>query len=430
MMLKASKKLNLDYKWVILILCFFMEFICLGFCSSNNGLYTKAVTEALNIKRSVYSLSTSLRYAVQVLVALNFGSLIHRFGTKKLITFGMISLTASVFIRSIATHFLHIYAASIFWGAGIVLCGGTMASTVVRKWFHKDVGKYTGLVMSANGIGGAIAAQIVTPLINNGEVFGYRKAYLLSAAISLALSILVIAFMREQPAGGPAVQTTGKKKPVNVIWEGLDYSQIKKKPYFYASAVLVLLTGISLQSIGNITLVYMGDLGFDAGFIGITATAFSLCLACTKFLMGLTYDKRGLRATVFMGLFAALGCFLLFAVLRNNSLGIVMALTATVLQTLAMPLETVMVPLLTNDLFGSNAYTKVLGILYAMNSLGLCLGSPLGDLIYDTLGSYRPCFWFFTVLMVAVVIGYHFVIKAAYRDRDKILAQKNAPAGT
>ena len=42
------QKTRLDYKWVILILCFFMEFICLGFCSSNVGLYTKAVTEALD----------------------------------------------------------------------------------------------------------------------------------------------------------------------------------------------------------------------------------------------------------------------------------------------------------------------------------------------------------------------------------------------
>lgn len=56
-----------DYKWVVLILCFLMEFVCLGFCSSIPGLYTKAVTEALEIKRSVYSLSTSIRYAVQVL---------------------------------------------------------------------------------------------------------------------------------------------------------------------------------------------------------------------------------------------------------------------------------------------------------------------------------------------------------------------------
>ena len=42
-----------NYKWVILVACFMMEFVCLGFCCSNPGLYTTAVTEALNIPRSL-----------------------------------------------------------------------------------------------------------------------------------------------------------------------------------------------------------------------------------------------------------------------------------------------------------------------------------------------------------------------------------------
>ena len=55
-----------------------------------------------------------------------------------------------------------------------------------------------------------------------------------------------------------------------------------------------------------------------------------------------------------------------------------------------------------------------------MNSLGLCLGAPLGDLCYDLLGTYKPCFFFFTGVMVLVVIGYQFVIRAATADREKI----------
>ena len=69
------QKNRLDYKWVILAVCFLMELLSLGFCSSNAGLYTKAVTQALEIKRSVYSLSLSFRYAVQVIAALYFGNI-------------------------------------------------------------------------------------------------------------------------------------------------------------------------------------------------------------------------------------------------------------------------------------------------------------------------------------------------------------------
>lgn len=415
-----------DYKWVILATCFLMEFICLGFCSSNVGLYTVAVTEALGIKRSLYSLTTSIRYITQVLTALSFGSLINRFGAKKMVCAGLLGLGGSVLMRGVATQLYHLYIAAMMWGFGIVFSGGTMASTIVRRWFHKDIGKYTGIVMSANGIGGAIAAQIITPIINNGEVFGYRKAYLLSAGITLLATLVIMIFLREWPANGPAIQNVdGKKKSRAAVWNGLEYSAIKKKPYFYSTAVLVCLTGISLQSIGSISIVYMTDMGLSAGFIATTATVSSLVLTVSKILVGHTYDKRGLWTALAMCQICAIVAFILKALLTNSTQGMVFAMTATVLSTIALPLETVIIPLLSMDLFGSTAYNKVLGVFMAMNSLGLCLGSPLGDLYYDVFGTYKPCFWFFSGLMIAVVIGYYFVIRAANRDKARILAKES-----
>lgn len=417
----SLKKTRLDYKWVVLVVCFFMEFLCLGFCSSNAGLYTKAVTEALEIKRSVYSLSTSIRYAVQVITALYFGTLVGKFGVKKMAVAGLVSLTASVVMRACASQVYQLYIGGALWGVGIVFSGGTMAGTIVRRWFHQDVGKYTGIVMSANGIGGAIASQIITPIINNGEVFGYRKAYWLSAAISLAITVLVLVFLREHPQDGPAIQdVSGKKKPKGNVWAGMEYKEIRKKPYFYAAAALVFLTGISLQSIGNVSIVYMSDVGLPSGFIATTATVSSLCLAFSKVLVGTTYDKKGLRFAITMCQICAIAAFLLKVFLTNSVTGKVLAMTATVLATVAQPLETVIIPLMTGDLFGSNSYNKVLGVLMAMNSLGLCLGSPLGDLYFDIFGTYKPCFWFFAGIMVLVLIAYRFVIRAAYKDRDKM----------
>lgn len=413
---------KLDYKWIILISCFLMEFICLGFCSSNPGLYTGAVTEALNIPRSLYTIGTSIRYVVQVIVALFFGPLIQRFGLKKLVGVGMFSLCGSIITKYLTTNIIHHYIACVLWGLGIVFAGGTMASTVVRRWFHKDIGRFTGIVMSANGIGGAVAAQIVSPLINNGETFGYRKAYMLSAVISLAVSVVVLLLMRENPADGPVVNEPAKKKVRGQAWTGMEFSEAKKKPYFYLTFAMILLTGISLQSVGTISVVYMEDLGFDAGFIATAATVSSLVLTFAKIFMGFTYDKRGLRFTLLMCEIAVIIAFFLKATLQNSAVGMVCAMTATILSAFAQPIETVMIPLISNDLFGTASYTKVLGIFYAANSLGLCVGSPLCDIYRDLSGgSYVSCYWFFTILMIVVTVGFQFVIRAAHKDRQRIL---------
>ena len=420
------KKSRLDYKWVVLVVCFLMVFICLGFCSSNVGLFTVPVTNALHIDRLAYTYWSSIRYAVQVFVALYFGTLVNRFGIKKMVLVGLCALIGATALRAVGTNVLYFYIAGALHGIGIVFVGSTMAGAIVQRWFKQDVGKYTGIVMSANGIGGAIAAQVISPIINNGETFGYRKAYLLSAVITLAISVIILVFLREKPSDGPVVVGKQKKMPKKgALWVGIEYEAVKKKAYFYIVAALIFLTGISLQSIGSITIVYMTDLGISPAFIATLSTVASLTLTFSKLLVGATYDKWGLRVALLMCQIAALATFILKGVLTNSPIGLVFATTATVLSSIALPLETVMIPLMTNDLFGSASYSKVLGIFMAMNSLGLCLGSPLGELFRKIAGDYRSCFWFFSIVLVVVIVSYQFVLQSANKQRNAILAAEN-----
>ena len=419
----SQKIFRFNYKWVVLIVCFLMEFICLGFCSSNVGLYTIPITDALNIDRLTYSYWSSIRYVVQVVVALYFGTLINRFGIKKMVFAGLCALIGATVLRVVGTNVMHFYLAGALHGVGIVFVGSTMAGAIVRRWFKEDIGKYTGIVMSANGIGGAVAAQVISPIINNGETFGYRKAYLLSAIITLVISAFILIFLRDNPSDAPIVDTKQKKAPKkSALWVGIEYNVVKKKTYFYITAILVFLTGISLQSIGSITIVYMTDLGMPASFIATTATVASLVLTFSKMLVGATYDKWGLRVALLTCQLSALATFILKGVLTNSTIGFVFAMTATVLSSIALPLETVMIPLMTNDLFGSASYNKVLGIFMAMNSLGLCLGSPLGELFRKITGNYRFCFWFFSFVLISVIIGYQFVIEKANKQKEAVLA--------
>lgn len=423
MELKQSKR---DYKWVVLAVCFMMEFISLGFCSSNPGLFTVPVTKALSIDRLAYSYAGSIRYAVQVLVALAFGTLVNRFGIRKMVFVGLAAMISATVLRMTGTKVIHYYLAGGLHGFGIVFVGSTMAGTIVRRWFKEDIGKYTGMVMSANGIGGAIAAQIISPIINNGETFGYRKAYFLMAVVNVVISVLILSLLRDNPADGPVVAGKQKKKPKKgTLWTGVEYSVIKKKAYFYVAAALVFLTGISLQSIGGITIVFMTDLGISPAFIATTSTVGALTLTVSKLTVGTVYDKWGLRVALLMCQLCGLITFVLKGSLTNTTLGLVMAMTATVCSNFAMPLETVMLPLLTNDLFGSASYNKVLGTFMAMNSLGLCLGTPLGEGLRRLTGDYRICFWLFSALLIVVIVTFQFVLRAANKQKNAILAAEN-----
>ena len=169
----------------------------------------------------------------------------------------------------------------------------------------------------------------------------------------------------------------------------------------------------------------MTDVGISPAFIATLSTVSSLVLTFSKLLVGATYDKWGLRVALLMCQIAALATFILKGMLTNSPIGLVFAMTATILSSIALPLETVIIPLMTNDLFGSASYSKVLGIFMAMNSLGLCLGSPLGELFRKLAGDYRSCFWFFSIVLAVVTVGFQLVLQSAKKQKEALLAAQN-----
>ena len=101
-----KKKFSYDYKWVIVALCFLMIFIGLGFCSSNKSLYLSAITEALGIKRSAFSIGDSCRYVATAIINIFFGTLVNKFGMKKLIAAGFVCLIGSCVFYIIGTNII------------------------------------------------------------------------------------------------------------------------------------------------------------------------------------------------------------------------------------------------------------------------------------------------------------------------------------
>lgn len=395
----------------------------MGFCSSNPGLYKKAITDALNFDRTLFAVTYTIRHLTTTVTSLVFGFCIDRFRARKMVIFGLSNLISSVVIFSFANSLPLFYLGGVCWGIGTSFCGGTMSSTIVRRWFDKDIGRYTGIVMSANGVGGAVAAQIITPLIHDGTVFGYRNAYRLSAVLSLLVSIAVVSLLKDRPA--QSVSTDTKKKQLSATWSGIAYRDALKKPYFYLIAGMVLLSGISLASTESISSTYLEDIGMIPQFIATTATVAAVILTFSKILVGTIYDKKGLRLAMLICQISSICSFVLQATLTNSPSGQVFAMIAVVLNSIALPLKTILIPLITNDLFGQASYGKVLGILMSMNYAGMCVGAPFGELFYSLFQTYVPAFWTYAGIMLAVTICFQFVLNRAYKEKAKVLAEES-----
>lgn len=419
------KKINIEYKWVIVALSFLLIFVCLGFCSSNASLYTKAITEALDISRSSYSLVTSFRYIFTAVTNLFFGSLVLKFGPKKLISAGILLLMSAMLIFSFAANIFVFYIGGCLLGLGFSFAGTTMISSVVNRWFDKNKGTVMGIILSANGIGGALAAQIVTPIIyEEGNAFGYRNAYRLVACILVVLLVLVVIFFKEEPKGydGDKIVTKHKKMRGRE-WVGIKYSKLKKLPYYYLTLVCIFLTGFVLHAIGGAASVHMQDVGLSATYVATVLSVHSLVLTVSKFLTGFMYDKKGIKFTMIMCSVSSIISTTSAALVTDSSAGRVLAMIYSVLSSVALPLETIMLPIYVGDLFGQRSFDKVLGLITSFNVAGYALASPCINLIYDLTGTYIPALIGCSVIMLFVLITMYIVIGKAYKVREKIIEE-------
>lgn len=420
----SNKKLGekrFDYKWIIIALSFLMVCVTLGFCSSSKSLYLKPITEHLQVDRSSFSLNDSMRYIATAFVNLFFGSMIAKFGPKKLILAGMLSLVGSMILYAVAESLIVFYIGGLLLGIGFSWTGTAMVGYVVNVWCKENKGTIMGLILASNGIGAAIAMQIVSPIINSSEV-GYKSAYWLISIILAVLFVLLLLFFKDKPSNVTETTVAQKKKPKGESWVGIGWNEAVKKWWFYVALVCIFFTGFCLQGISGVSAAHMRDVGVDETFVATVLSAHSIALACFKFLTGFIYDKLGLRFTVSMCVGVAILVMILLTLINATSIGMVAAMAYGILSSLALPLETILLPIYASDLFGEKSYGKILGIIVSCNVAGYALGAPIVNLCYDVTGNYTFAFYACACIMAVVMIGLQLVISAAKKEKMKIVS--------
>ena len=395
------------YRWVVVGISFLMVFVCLGFCSSSKSLYLAAITEALGIRRSLFSINDSCRYVTTAVVNLFFGTLCAKFGLKKLIAAGFACLIASMLIYASASDIALFCLGGVLLGLGLAWTTTTMVGSIVHRWCPAHAGKIMGLILAANGIGAAAATQIVTPIIyQSGNSFGYRNAYRLVALILTVTAAIVLTLYKDPPQSSDAT-AAAKKQTAQV--RSTDKAPVGIR--LFVLLACVFLTGFILQSTTGISAAHMKDVGLDAGYVAAVMSAHALSLTACKFLTGVIHDRVGLRKTLLLCDGASIVVLILLAELSASATGHVLAMAYGILSALALPLETIMLPLIAGDMFRGGQYNKLLGILVSVNTAGYAVGTPVANLIFDHFGTYKPMLLVSALVMIPVAFSMQLLLK-------------------
>ena len=410
-----KQKIKFDYKWVIILLSGLMVMTVLGFCSSPRGIFITPICDALGIKRSAFSINSSCRYIATSVVNIFFGTLIAKFGAKKLISAGYISLMISMLLYAYGENVFVFYFAGMFLGIGLSWTTTTMVGAIVNKWCHENKGTIMGIVLASNGIGAAIAIQVLSPIIKS-SAFGYRNAYKLIVLILFIVLVLILLFFKNTPNKVQENKTVNNDK--KDIYVGLTFSEAIKKPYFYLALFCIFVSGMILQSITGISTPLFNDVGLDKNYIATVLSIHSVFLTIAKFSTGVIYDHFGLKKTSSLCFICGIISMALLLNVTSTKAGNVFAMIYTIMASFALPLETIMLPIYARELFGEVSFNKILGIFASVNTAGYALGEPIANICYDITGKYNIAIYISCILMTIAAFVMMYVIKQANKEKQ------------
>ena len=421
--------LGRHYHWVVAFVLFLAYLIYAGLENNIYSLFTIPVTTDLGVTRGAYSLGRTFSGVTGFFSSLLYIEIYRRFGHRVPAFWGHLVYAGACALYSFSQGVWAFYLGGLLSGLFASFVGTIGASQVVANWFHRFHGAVLGVIMAASGIGGALFAQIDESVI---QASSWRIAMLVHAGALAFAGLLILIFVKNRPEKmglHPLGFEDGvhpdekKRKRTLTEWGGEAFKGgVAKKPAFWLLVIATFLAGVSTNTLCSIVPSHVQDQGLGADAAATVHSVMFIALAAAKILVGFLCDRFHAHKVIFFVMASNLAMSLLFAAVGSTE----MAILSVIIFAPGLSFPTMMPPLLSSDLFGTNSYARSVGILVSALSLAGMTLTPLVNFLYDQLGSFTPII--FGIAGVNVVITLLFIVIGILSERDRKRFEEAAAA--
>lgn len=363
----------------------------LVFCTSMIGAFGLLVpsgTKHFDVSVSAYLIHYTLLAGVSALMLGSIGKYSQRYGIRRFVLMGGIWTAICILAMSATTNIYVFYTLSALQGVGWAGCTLIAATIVVNGWhLHNRRASVLGLVMACMGLGGLLWGLILPAIVAEVGWVGGMRTLAMAAFIFLVLPGIFLIRNPPGPTTAPQTMLPEDSPARSLRGAGL-----------VAPVALLMIGAFALALDGGVVQVLpllFQNSGVDAVKAGILVSFLAICGIVSKPVLGIIYDKFGVRsASLVTGLAFILGFPCLTLVSGFTSYLIIIPMIS-----LALTTFTVMVPMVISDAVGTPRFSVVYGRVMMFCYLGLAVATPLWGLSFDLTGSFD------TALISAAVLG-------------------------
>lgn len=381
---------NVFYGWWIVLACSFIVFYVGGVIFYGFTAFFEPIREEFGWSYTQISIAASLRGLEMGIFAPFVGVLADRFGSKKLILWGTITVGFGLILLSRTQSLALFYGSFLLIAFGAGGCAMVVTMSAVANWFHKKVGLALGVMVSGVGASGLMIPLIVWLI----EVYGWRTTLIILGLGMWVLGSPLSFVIRTRPEHyghfpdgiSPSDEMPSlENKNTGVAAVETSFREVlKKRSFFYliiAELIRMMIVGAVIVHI----MPYLSSLGVPRATAGLMAGLIPLTSIIGRFgfgWLGDFFDKRYAMAWTFgvisLGMLAF--CYVqmiwvafIFLLFFSPGYGGGMVLRGAILR----------------EYFGRNSFGKMIGLTMGAGSIGGIIGPAIAGLIFDTVGSYH-----------------------------------------
>jgi MFS family permease len=376
------------YGWWIVLACSLISLYVSGIVFFGFTAFFQPIREEFGWSYTQISFAASLRGLETGIFAPLVGFLVDRFGPRKLMLWGAITVGFGLILLSLTQSLAVFYASFLLIGFGAGGCTVVVTTTAVANWFHRKVGLALGVMGSGIGAGGLMVLLIVGLI----DLYQWRSTLIILGAGMWALGIPLSLVVRSRPedygcrpdgeVSSPSVQA--HEIQVKGVEIGLREA-LQMRSFLYLN-IAELIRMMAIMAVVTHVMPYLTSVGMSRASAGLVAGAIPLIGIIGRFGLGWlgdVFDKRYALA-VAMGLISS-------GLLAFSYVHVSWALVPFLL---LFPIghggSMVVRGSIVREYFGRDSFGKMIGVIMGSAAIGGIIGPAIVGWVFDSMGSYQP----------------------------------------
>jgi len=423
-----AKRKQIFYGWWVVLAGFLINAFGIGTFFYGFSTFFKPLEREFGWSRTIIAGVTSLSRLEGGIEGPIAGWLTDKFGARKMMFFGIPIAAIGFIMLSRVNNPVSLYLIfGILLSLGFQLGYTHATQAAIAKWFIKKRSFAFSILMTGNGVGGALLVPTIARLIFS---LGWRAAATVIGIATLAIPLPLSLIVRSTPEDiglKPDGESTKQEGPSSAEEYtpspsdstapeevNLTVREALKTRAFWVYVASMAFRSCILSSLVVHQIPHLTDIGIPEE---TAADVLGLMVALSipgRFVFGWLGDKFNKKVLLFLlcvlqgvGIFifvnaSTLPLLYLFVVVYGLGYGGV------------IPLSTA----LRADLFGRSNYATIAGITMSTSTIGTVLGPLFAGYLYDTTQSYSLAFYIFMVMILISGILFLFIPKTSQPVRN------------